>query len=265
MVLAFLLTLASSGIAFAEQLRNSRSLRFDKDVALRVEKVLVEIYYETLCPSSIELLNGSFRTVWQDKDLQKRMDVRLYPFGNAQMFSESEVSSDFKLGHPHATYPVIDCQHGEEECLGNRIQACAIQELKTSESVPLILCMASQGSSVGIKSSASACGAKLDIRMTGVMGCASSLQGHKLMTHLGKKSLDPDLHRTYVPFVLVDGKHEKAADEDNLLGPLCSALSVPKPAACEASASVSDAGQISLAHHNGSSPFCFMSDGPQHA
>jgi len=257
-----LLACTSLMTGLAEQLRNAQSVRsssVDKDLTYHGRKVLVEIYYETLCPSSLDLLNGSFQKAWQDNKLREIMDVRLYPFGNAEMLSENEVSKVYKASHPNAKYPVINCQHGEQECLGNLVQACAVKQLKTSDSVGLVLCMASQGTSVDIESSSRDCAKKLDISMKQIMDCVTSSQGHDLITALGSKSLNPVLHRTYVPFVLVDGRHEKAADEDNLLGPLCSAVGSPLPHACEASASINDSGHVSLAHHATNSTFCYGS------
>jgi len=252
-------TLTTTGLA--EQLRNSRSAKLSTHLALRSKKVVVEIYYETLCPSSVEFLDGSFRKAWQAEELRELMDVRLYPFGNAQMLSEKEVNKQFKDAHPEEKYPVVECQHGPEECLGNKIQACAIEKLEMSQSVDLILCMASQGPRAAIDTSTADCAKKLDISMHGVMDCASSTQGHDIMMDLAKKSLDPKLQRSYVPFVMVSGKHEQAADEGDLLTPLCEALGTPKPAVCEGSASagVADTGQISLAHHITNSSFCYRS------
>lgn len=260
-MLAICLALATLTNGLVEHLRNSRgSQQLIEDASLQSQKAIVEIYYETLCPSSLDLLNGSFRKAWQNKELRERMDVRLYPFGNARMLSKKEVSEDFKVEHPQAKYPVIDCQHGMEECLGNQIQACATKELDMSKSVDLVLCMASQGASVEIESLSRDCATKLDISMNGLAECITSAHGHKLMTELGKKSLDPELHRSYVPFVVVNGKHEQAADENDFLGPVCSAIGIPKPALCEASASVAVNGQISLAHHTTNrSSFCYNS------
>lgn len=245
---------------FTEQLRNLRISQLSKDIALRSEKVVVEIYYESLCPDSLELLTGSFLKAWRAKELREHMDVRLYPFGNADMHSEEDVDKEFKVKHPDANYPLIDCQHGEEECLGNMIQACAVKKLQMIKSVNFILCMAAQGAHADIKTSSSDCAGKLGVDMNGITDCVGSEEGHQLMAHLGRKSLDPQLQRTYVPFVLLNGKHEKAADENDFLRPFCHALGAQQPSMCESSASVNGSGQISLAHHKTNSTFCYRKE-----
>lgn len=62
------------------------------------------------------------------------MDVELVPFGNAN------------VSYPrHDNKPVFNCQHGPLECYGNRVQSCAIELLKNTEtSIQLVQCMFKQ-------------------------------------------------------------------------------------------------------------------------
>merc|ERR1719198_2189275 len=58
------------------------------------------------------------------------------------MLQKERISKGFQHWHPDATYPVIMCQHGERECLGNAMQACALNDYPQEKSIPWVLCMA---------------------------------------------------------------------------------------------------------------------------
>lgn len=193
--------------------------------------VTVELYYETLCPFSLSWLNYTFREVWEDPELRDRMDVRLYPFGNAAFVEKGQVSAGYQFWHEDALYPLIQCQHGDNECFGNEVQACAINRLGKELSVSFILCMSAYGTNYGLELTSFACGSKLGIDMAEIKACVFSSASHAMMASLGKKSLDPALGRDYVPWVVVNGVHSEQAEE-NLVAALCSSLSTPLPAAC---------------------------------
>ncbi|GAB2286093.1 hypothetical protein Dimus_020517 [Dionaea muscipula] len=74
------------------------------------DKVSVELYYESLCPYSASFIINYLATVFQKDELISIIDLRLFPWGNAKINSNS----------------TFDCQHGPSECLLNTIEACAI-------------------------------------------------------------------------------------------------------------------------------------------
>jgi len=192
----------------------------------------VEVYYEALCPDSLKFLNSSLREVWEDAEFRARMSLHLYPFGNGQLLPEKEVSQGYHFWHPDAQYPLVLCQHGERECLGNKIQACALADLQASKHMAFLLCMVSYGPSAGPELTSHACGTRLGVDMAALRVCATSRRGHDLVVAHGKRSLNAQLNRTYVPWIMVNGKHSKAAENDNLIEAICGALDVPKPVAC---------------------------------
>jgi len=194
----------------------------------------VEIYYETQCPACLQLLNVSLREAFEDKALSKRTEFNLYPFGNALMLSPDDVSEGYHFWHEDASdNTIFMCQHGDEECLGNMIQACTIDLLhEPSKYVPYTLCMASYGFNAGIEKSSYECGEELDIDMDAVKACAQSRTGDKLMVEIGKTSDSPDLQRDHVPFVMINGVHHPAADEGELITSICKSISDPLPKIC---------------------------------
>ncbi|XP_037418902.1 gamma-interferon-responsive lysosomal thiol protein-like [Triticum dicoccoides] len=72
-------------------------------------KVPVELYYESLCPSSAQFVTDRLAEALED-GLLEAADVTLVPYGNA------------KVGKGGT----ITCEHGPEECLLNTVEACAI-------------------------------------------------------------------------------------------------------------------------------------------
>ncbi|KAJ0252875.1 hypothetical protein HA466_0119960 [Hirschfeldia incana] len=82
----------------------------EKHVAGESGKVKVNLYYESLCPGCQKFIVNYLVKIF-DSDLNTITDLKLVPFGNA------EVSDNL----------TVTCQHGEEECKLNAIEACAIR------------------------------------------------------------------------------------------------------------------------------------------
>ncbi|XP_010450256.1 PREDICTED: gamma-interferon-inducible-lysosomal thiol reductase [Camelina sativa] len=81
----------------------------NKLVAGESDKVKLNLYYESLCPSCQNFIVHYLGKVFST-DLHTITDLKLVPFGNAH------VSDDL----------TVTCQHGEEECKLNALEACAI-------------------------------------------------------------------------------------------------------------------------------------------
>lgn len=193
-----------------------------------VDKALVQVYYETRCPYSIEFLNDSLRQAWGDPDLRTRMTVKLYPYGNAQAIAEEDISEGFHFWHPNASYPYISCQHEEAECFGNMIEACAIDMLKDQElHVPYVLCMSSYQSNVGFEKASYECGQELQVNMTLIKNCVESDRGYELI--LGFGNLSSKANFSGVPYVLVQTNQTNDA---SLLEAVCKSLTLPRPTIC---------------------------------
>jgi|Transcript_15699 interferon gamma-inducible protein 30 len=206
----------------------------------------VEIYYETKCPACEKLLNGSLRQAFEDKNLSARIEFNLYPFGNAVMLSANEVSKGYHFWHDNTLLDgarslgtlvgdvVFVCQHGDQECLGNMIQACTMDVVKTpSRYVPFTLCMASYNISFGVEKTSYECGDKLGIDMNAVRNCVLSRTGTKLQSNIGKVSNDLALNRDHVPFVMINGVNFPDAEDGELITSICTSLTDPKPSICQ--------------------------------
>jgi len=189
----------------------------------------VDIYYETRCPFSLEFINTTLREAWEDQELWKHMDVKLHPFGNAHMIGEKMISEGFHFWHPHEDYPIIICQHDDMECLGNRLQACAIDLLEDSgKYVPFVICMSSYGLSAGLELTSFECGKKHGVDMDKIKACTDSKKGQDLVLTAGRTTVTANV--SHVPWLTVNGNH---TTNDTLLAPVCDLLSESKPKACK--------------------------------
>ncbi|AEE83200.1 unnamed protein product [Arabidopsis thaliana] len=81
-------------------------------VAENSNKVKINLYYESLCPYCQNFIVDDLGKIF-DSDLLKITDLKLVPFGNAH------ISNNL----------TITCQHGEEECKLNALEACGIRTL----------------------------------------------------------------------------------------------------------------------------------------
>lgn len=207
------------------------------------EKVRLEIFYETQCPFSLSLIANGLREVWRDPELRDRIDLHLYPAGNTQVVPTKNVSGGYRFWHEEMEEPGHDyvflCQHGESECLGNLIQACAMEELKEPNAyLPLIFCMSALPQ-YAVEKSSYECASHLNISMAPIRECVKSPKGNAAMHAIAMhgNSLTPS--RTHVPWVSMNGQHEFLGDSGDVQGPLCSILKnqtnqtgIPAPAAC---------------------------------
>ncbi|XP_064424541.1 gamma-interferon-inducible lysosomal thiol reductase isoform X2 [Latimeria chalumnae] len=182
--------------------------------------VEISLYYESLCPGCRQFLCLQLFSTWLT--MGGIMNVTLVPYGNAQ-----ETYQGGKW--------VFQCQHGEEECLGNMIEVCLIHLLKDIVVYfPVIFCMES---SPNVIDSASHC-LKVyapQVSWNQVMSCVKGDLGNKLMHQnaLMTNGLNPP-HK-YVPWIVFNGKHTDDL-QNQALGALlklvCSTYTGQKPPAC---------------------------------
>lgn len=196
-------------------------------------KVKLELDYETLCPFCEDLINNGLREIVEDEEFMSRLDLEMRPFGNAQVVPGSKISEGYHYFHPDTIYPVIMCQHKEQECLGNAIQACALNMSTQKEALELILCMAnSHGSGHGLEMSAYDCVKENKMNLDALAKCAQGQMGNDLLQKIGEQASRPELNRSYVPWVTFDNKHLELGDDHNLVQALCSKMESPLPSKC---------------------------------
>lgn len=190
------------------------------------DPVLLEVYYETLCPDSIAfVVNQLYPTVQQINDI---INVSLVPYGKA---TEKQDGNNW----------VFKCQHGPKECVGNVIQACALDILPptvkdAATGIPTVLSLVNCMEGAKDPSSAGPdCASKLSIDFAPIDTCSKNSMGNQLQHQLAVRteSLNPQLY--WVPWMVVNGVHNAQIQSRalyDLLGLICDTYNGPKPAAC---------------------------------
>ncbi|XP_061726564.1 GILT-like protein 2 [Cydia pomonella] len=177
------------------------------------DKVDLKLYYESLCPYCVR-----FHVERLDPTLKKigsYIDLKVYPYGNAER-------------HERNGKTVIICQHGEKECYGNKLHACAIDILKDIYvAEPYISCMmnATWGGDGSTDKDATQCGDLMKIDSKPIKECAKSKKGEELLEYYGKES--EKVNFDGVPYVLINDKEFDLSDD--LKKTICDALKNPPP------------------------------------
>lgn len=93
------------------------------------DRVLIELYSESLCPDCMQFILGSFSKAVKTQDIFKISDIRVYPYGNARWAQNGSTYS-------------FTCQHGAKECQGNIIEVCALRLYDPEkQGLPFIICL----------------------------------------------------------------------------------------------------------------------------
>nr|GEV70835.1 hypothetical protein [Tanacetum cinerariifolium] len=155
----------------------------------KVEKVQVSVYYESLCPYCENFIVNYLIDMFTE-GIDSIADVKLFPYGNAKVSSNGNIT----------------CQHGENECLLNTIEACAINTWPDAHvHFPFVFCV-ERYLYFGKFDKWESCFEEQSLDPTPVKECYSSGYGNQLELQNADvtNSLKPP--RKYVPWVVVDGK-----------------------------------------------------------
>jgi len=229
--------LAKSLVEPIANLRVTPPALIERTVLAAKKKVKLEIHYETLCPYCSELIGTSLQPIWKDPDFSERIEISMFPAGNVLAVPIKEVSDGFRFFHPELENQgfghVFQCQHGEQECLGNMVQACVIKLLENpSDYLPFLFCMESPSQESSVEKTAFECLKESKISPDEILNCTQSPSANSMMFAISNYSNSLTPQRQYVPWVTINGDHQEEADGGDLLGPLCRALDAPLPAAC---------------------------------
>ncbi|KAK7091127.1 gamma-interferon-inducible lysosomal thiol reductase-like [Littorina saxatilis] len=179
-----------------------------------------ELYFESLCPDCRNFIKTQLFPTYTK--VGSIMNITLVPYGNAR-----EKQSGDRW--------VFTCQHGEQECIGNLLETCAIHTLKSIDRImPFIHCM--ELSEYPLQSVQS-CSQQLSVPLDPIMFCYNSTVGNTLEHKMAQKTEALNPPHKYVPWVVLNGVHtEKINDEAarDLLKLVCDTYTGTKPSACTA-------------------------------
>lgn len=184
-------------------------------------QVPVQVYYESLCPDSAAFINKQLSPA--AKDLLQYIDLKLIPFGKSSYRTEG---ADV----------IFDCHHGPNECYGNKVHACAIENVQsnsfrtdyTRESLILayVDCLMANGRDPVFP--IERCASEVDYKnWENLRDCANSTTGSKLLQRLGDETRQFQDPLSSVPTVVFKNQFDSELQKrsvDNFRDTLCSVL-----------------------------------------
>ncbi|PFH37886.1 gamma interferon inducible lysosomal thiol reductase (GILT) protein [Besnoitia besnoiti] len=175
------------------------------------ERIKVDVMYESMCPFCQRLITEQLSRIMRS-DIADYIDLRLYPYGNAV-----ERGGEIK------------CQHGPDECHLNKVSACAIRELhkEPNQTMDVLTCI--ENIKGGADTEWRGCLTEAREKKSAIQDCVTSAKGAQLMKAVSAYS--QTVGYEYVPWIEVDGKHSKQAEE-NLTEFLCKKIGKRGPHFC---------------------------------
>ncbi|XP_037030721.1 GILT-like protein 2 [Bradysia coprophila] len=150
-----------------------------------VEKLEVQVYYETLCYDSMTFI---FRQLYPSWDNRKEyMDLKLIPYGKA-IHNLNTTTGEW----------IIECQHGSAECKLNRVHACILDSLQFDLAFRLITC-----GMRSFRATLEECAPRMRVNLEQIYSeCANVTKGTELLVNYGDQTKKISL--SFVPSVGID-------------------------------------------------------------
>lgn len=158
-----------------------------------------DIFYESLCPYCRQFITENVAEVMKDPVLRNLVKLNFHPYGKTE---DKSKGLDFKF----------KCQHGENECFGNKIQKCALSKMDYENGVNFVICFMTAIPLVrtDMSSALYSCVPKDMVMYKKIMDCAYKAEGDLLMQQEGRITGVLD----HVPAIAVDGKYNEDQETD---------------------------------------------------
>lgn len=169
----------------------------------------IDVFVESLCPDCEDFIGGSFRHFLDNPELSSLATITFYPYGNAH---EKQNGDNWEF----------TCQHGENECYGNTVEVCGLNNMNALEGQNFMVCMESniKSNNKNINKALDACVEDQDLFKT-ILKCALGKEGNELQHSIALQTPD---HK-YVPWIQFNGVHDNNVEGkilDNLSKFVCS-------------------------------------------
>ncbi|RVE46987.1 hypothetical protein evm_008371 [Chilo suppressalis] len=180
------------------------------------KELLLSVYYESKCPDSRDfVLNQLMPTM---KMLPNNIILQLVPFGKAKSIEQG--------------YRGFECQHGPSECLGNIIQSCALNLMRSKTDLKKAEYVACEMKSLASTRGDLTCVQQANLDPEMVNQCIESGEGAELQ--LDAEFLTGLISPKFIPTVTIDGIFNQQIQDHSqidLTGTLCSILKETKQCA----------------------------------
>jgi len=167
-------------------------------------KIEFALYYEALCPYCQDFVANNLNDAL-DKGVLEMANIKVVPYGNARTNSSGQIT----------------CQHGSNECTGNRLENCVLDRMTKANETMLrklkaIVCLETKGWEQGATWAAAlqVCAPNFNLNVSDLTTCYNGAEGEALHKAAGEAT--PKDHQ-YVPWVVVDGSHVNTNDENQIL------------------------------------------------
>ncbi|KAG1714450.1 Gamma-interferon-inducible lysosomal thiol reductase [Nymphon striatum] len=158
--------------------------------ASRVKPVQLELYYESLCPGCRYMITKTLNKTYSE--LSSILDITFVPYGNAR-----------ELKYPNGTKHIV-CQHGPEECVGNKVENCALHYIRDEKAkVNFITCLENKRPNVDGKLCAKLLG--MESVWPKIDACTKSKLGDSLVRKAQQKTESLRPQHTHTPWVVING------------------------------------------------------------
>ena len=173
-------------------------------------KVKVSLYYESLCPYSARYISEQLYPIY--RWLGRRIELDYVPFGNAEM-----------MYHPFNSSYTFNCQHGPDECKGNKIQGCLKHLFNDTDhdatltQLQVVNCLMSGGAAnLGQLAYCIKNIIPVNVGLTyqKIVDCALGIEGDKILAEMGNTTMALKPQHEWVPWVTVDGEHQPGAEKN---------------------------------------------------
>ncbi|KAG5584840.1 hypothetical protein H5410_045274 [Solanum commersonii] len=169
------------------------------------DKVILSLYYESLCPYCADFIVNQLVKVLQT-DLGSIVNLRLVPWGNTQIA-------------PNTSWI---CQHGTDECQLNTVEACAIKVWSNLETHFKLISCIEQLHLQNKHSSWQSCFASTGLNQNPIENCYNNGLGYRLETAYADETTKLKPAHRFVPWVLVNNQPLQE-DYQNFIAYICKA------------------------------------------
>eukprot|EP00754_Rhynchopus_humris_P037070 Rhum_TRINITY_DN19171_c0_g1::Rhum_TRINITY_DN19171_c0_g1_i1::g.169424::m.169424/K08059/IFI30, GILT; interferon, gamma-inducible protein 30 len=224
-------------------------------------KVQIKMYAEAYCTDCIHALQYPVKQTLEAAGVWDIVDYELIPYGNAfqlidqcnktDAYFQRKCYIDHCVGVDKAARPAdcfdrpVICQDGPEECWRNTVEACIIEQTHGDPRayLPFVWCYIKTGHPSAVRPPSRGAGHAADKYLTEcaaaagldaakAFSCASSTHGRSLITTAARRTADLGPERSYVPYILVNGRVVPQADQAKLLDIVCREYTGDKPKGC---------------------------------
>ena len=170
------------------------------------KKIQIDFYMEAECPGCKAFTTGLLTDTLNA--LGDWVELRAIPYGNAQLNNS-----------------VIDCQHGEDECIGNKIMLCMMKRYGVGGDwqawYPAFKCI--EASDDSPENASKTCLPDSGMDKAAILECAKGSEGDLLHMAAAQMTIDLDPPHKWTPWLVMNGKPMEDKTE-KILSEVCKKL-----------------------------------------